>query len=148
MGEVQISWVGVPSSDFLTDKAIDVLNSYLTDSSISPLQKALVENEDSFATDIGFDTSDQSTTVFNLSLSSVPTEKLELVAPEVKKIMRGIVEEGIDMKRMEMILHREQRKVGFFSVNSHCAFTEASLSAKSLSRGASADSFAFRYCSF
>lgn len=111
MGEVSISWVGAPSNDFLTEKAIDILNSYLTDSAISPLQKALVEIEDPYATDLGFDISDQLTTVLNLGLSSVPTEKLNEVAPKVKEVLAGIVEAGVDMKRMEMILNREQRKV-------------------------------------
>lgn len=106
-----MSWIGVPSSDFLTDKAIDTLNSYLSDSAISPLQKALVEVDEPLATDIGFDTADQTTTVINLNMSSVPTEKLDGAAEEAKKVMRQVLKDGIDMERMNMILHREQRKV-------------------------------------
>jgi len=111
MGEVCVSWIGVPSSDFLTDKAIDILNSYLSDSAISPLQKALVEIDEPYATDIGFDTSDQTTTVINLNMSSVPVEKLDKVVGETKAVMRGILKDGIDMERMTMVLHREQRKL-------------------------------------
>ena len=111
MGEVCLSWVGVPSHDFLTDKAIDTLNSYLSDSAISPLQKALVEVEDPYATDLAFDTSDRSTTVINLNMQSVPTEKLEFAVKEVKGVLEQIVRDGIDMERMRMILDREQRKV-------------------------------------
>jgi Zn-dependent M16 (insulinase) family peptidase len=111
MGEVSLSWVGVSAGDYLTDKAIDILNAYLSDSAISPLQKALVEIDDPYATDIGFDTFDQYTTVINLNLQSVPSEKLESAGEEVKKVLKSVVEQGIDMERMHMVLNREQRRV-------------------------------------
>lgn len=127
MGEVSISWVGVPSSDFLTDKAIDILNAYLSDSAISPLQRQLVEIDDPWASDLGFDTSDQSTTVINLGLQAVPTEKLETVFDAVKKTLQDVVDKGVDMDRISMVLHREQRRV-----RQPCAAVLASASKLSL----------------
>lgn len=112
MGEVCISWVGVENTDYLTDKAIDILNAYLSDSAISPLQKELVEVDDPLATEIGFDTLDQTTTIINLNMSSVPTEKLDGAAEQAKDVLRKVLKEGIDLDRMTMVLHREQRKVG------------------------------------
>ena len=38
-------------------------------------------------------------------------EKLDKVVGETKAVMRGILKDGIDMERMTMVLHREQRKV-------------------------------------
>lgn len=111
MGEVCISWVGVENTDYLTDKAIDILNAYLSDSAISPLQKELVEVDDPLATEIGFDTLDQTTTIINLNMSSVPTEKLDGAAEQAKDVLRKVLNEGIDLDRMTMVLHREQRKL-------------------------------------
>lgn len=111
MGEVNINWVGVPQKDHMTDSAINNLNTYLSDSAISPLQKALIEIEEPFATDVSFNSYDQLTTVVQLSFSSVPTEKLQIVGEEARKVMQQIADEGVDMERMSMLLDREQRKV-------------------------------------
>lgn len=111
MGEVSINWVGPSYHDFLEEKAIDVLNSYLGDSAISPLQKDLIEIDEPWATALGFASTDYSTSVLQLSLASVPAEKLDSVAIAVKDTLKRVLKAGIDMDRMTMILHREQRKV-------------------------------------
>lgn len=46
VGELMMSWIGVPHNDFLTDNALEVLGQYLTDSAVSPLYKEFVEIED------------------------------------------------------------------------------------------------------
>jgi Zn-dependent M16 (insulinase) family peptidase len=43
VGEIMLSWIGVPASDFVQDLALEVLGEYLTDSAVSPLYKEFVE---------------------------------------------------------------------------------------------------------
>ncbi|KAL7008460.1 hypothetical protein EMMF5_002189 [Cystobasidiomycetes sp. EMM_F5] len=101
----------VQANDYMKDTAINNLNTYLSDSPISPLQKALVEVEEPLATDISFNVADQSTTIIQLYFSSVPTEKLQAVGDEAKKVLQDILDQGFDMDRMKMVLDKEQRKV-------------------------------------
>lgn len=111
MGEVSINWIGPTYQDFLSEKALGVLNAYLSDSAISPLQKELIEIDEPWATNLGFASTDYSTSVLQLALSSVPTAKLDTVGEAVKDTLRRVLKSGIDMERMTMILNREQRKV-------------------------------------
>lgn len=111
MGEVSINWIGPPYQDFLSEKALGVLNAYLSDSAISPLQRELIEIDEPWATTLGFASTDYSTSVLQLALSSVPTAKLDTVGEAVKDTLRRVLKSGIDMERMTMILNREQRKV-------------------------------------
>ena len=46
VGELMLSWIGVPHNDFITDNALEILGEYLTDSAVSPLYKEFVEIED------------------------------------------------------------------------------------------------------
>lgn len=50
VGEWQRSWKGVAYEDFMTDTALDLLSTYLTDTALAPLQKALVEIEEPLCT--------------------------------------------------------------------------------------------------
>lgn len=111
MGEVSINWIGASYQDFLTEKALDILNAYLCDSAISPLQKHLIEIDEPWATGLHFEATDYSTAILQLSLTSVPTAKLDKVAEAVQDTLRRVLKSGIDMERMTMILNREQRKV-------------------------------------
>lgn len=46
-----------------------------------------------------------------ISLSDVPAEHLETIDEKVKAALLRIASEGLDMKRMEMVLRRERRQV-------------------------------------
>lgn len=43
VGELMLSWIGVPHDDFLNDLALEVIGLYLTDSAVSPLSKKFIE---------------------------------------------------------------------------------------------------------
>lgn len=53
-GEVMITWVGPEITDRVTGEALSVLGTYLTDSAVSPIQKAFVERDDPYATGQSF----------------------------------------------------------------------------------------------
>ncbi|GAA94382.1 uncharacterized protein L969DRAFT_105184 [Mixia osmundae IAM 14324] len=110
-GEVLLSWLGPPRDDFLSEKALDILSTYLSDSPVSPIYRDLVEIEEPLATDLGFYVSDQEKHVLNVYATSVPTEKLNTVKDKVIEVFRRVVESGIDMERMAMLLKRDRIKI-------------------------------------
>lgn len=108
-----MAWAGPAFNEFLTRQAINILNSYLTTSAVSPLRKDIVEIDDPYATDLWFEVLDQTTCVPYLTLSGVPAAKLEEAGPKVKAILRDVIESGIDMQQLQSVLQRERRKVSF-----------------------------------
>ncbi len=47
-------------------------------------------------------------------IGSVPTEHLETFSEKLQASFKRIVEEGIDMKRMAMVIDRDERQVLYF----------------------------------
>ncbi|KAG0369266.1 hypothetical protein BGZ54_010424 [Gamsiella multidivaricata] len=111
MGEVAINWFGPPITDFLTFQALDIIETYLTDSAVAILRKEMVEIEDPYCTSIDFRTSQRIRVEIQLSFDSVPTEKLEEVEPKFFSIIEKIAQEGFDMERIAAVIKREKLKL-------------------------------------
>lgn len=111
MGEIVIGWVGPESDKTLENMAVDMVGSYLTDSPISLLNKHLVEVEDPLATEIDYGTDDYVRTGLNLTLSGVPTEKLELVDEKVKQLLKEQTEErNFDLVYIKQVVNQQKLK--------------------------------------
>ncbi|GAB5591544.1 hypothetical protein Unana1_06444 [Umbelopsis nana] len=121
MGEIMLAWNGPDCHEYLELKAIDILNTYLTDSPVSVLQKEFVEIEDPLCTDIDFHIIDQLRAVLTCNIANVPEEELEELVPMLfDTLNRVIEEEGIDMDRMNTIIRREKLKLlNNIETNSH-----------------------------
>lgn len=113
MGEISITFLGPPPTDYTNNTALNIIGNYLTHSATSPLQKEFIEIPKPYATYIGFYAEDRvGRNELSLSISDVPTKHLMDVGEMVKKKLKNIVEEeGIDMTRMEMVLRRAKRKM-------------------------------------
>lgn len=128
VGELMVTWLGVAHNDFLNDLALEVLGTYLTDSAVSPLAKEFVEIDEPACTgthipippmcshtlnlpaptDIAFYASSDHPTTICAYLSSVPVEELDTLSDRLKKTLRRIADEGIDMSRMQSVLERQK----------------------------------------
>ncbi|KAF9208991.1 hypothetical protein BGZ49_006848 [Haplosporangium sp. Z 27] len=111
MGEVAINWFGPPVTDFLTFQALDIIETYLTDSAVAILKKEMVEIEDPYCTSVDFQTSQRIRVEIRLGFDSVPTEKLEEVEPKFFSILEKIVQDGFDMERVSAVIKREKLKL-------------------------------------
>ena len=112
VGEIELSWVGDKTNNYLTTKALDILGTYLTDSPISPLQKQLVEIPSPLCTDITvYNRERVCNDTIHLCLSSVPTSELENIENKIMDIFKNIETEGIDMDRMNLVLKRDRVKL-------------------------------------
>jgi len=113
IGEVEITYLGPDIKDHLTLEALDVLNTYLTDSPVSVLMRQFVEIKEPVCTDVFFSSQDSvGKTTLNAYFSNVPFENLDSLDFDLISTLKNVVEkEGIDMERMKMILKREKMKL-------------------------------------
>lgn len=118
-GEVQISWVGPDTNDYLLQDALDLLGTYLTDTAISPLAKKFIEIDDPLCTDITFQPTDAEKTVTSAYISSVPAEHLSDIGKKFKDALAHEAD-NLDMQRMRMTIERGALKAtNQFEVDAH-----------------------------
>ncbi|KIP12417.1 hypothetical protein PHLGIDRAFT_61992 [Phlebiopsis gigantea 11061_1 CR5-6] len=112
VGEVAISWQGPSPTDYLENKAIDMLGTYLTSSSTAPLNKEYVEIESPLCTYIYFEEREYATrNALNVYVGSAPTEHLDGFDERLQNSLKRIAKEGFDMERMKMIIDRDERQL-------------------------------------
>lgn len=113
VGEVMVSWVGPRVDEWEIQEAISVLGTYLTDSAVSPAQKALVERDDPQCTEVYFSTSDKAgASTIEVYLTNVPATLLDkLDGTLVDEVLSQVCKDGIDMGRMQTIIARERTKL-------------------------------------
>ncbi|KAG1416659.1 hypothetical protein G6F58_005871 [Rhizopus delemar] len=108
MGTLLIAWNGPKSNEYFTQKELEVLNLYLTDSSVSVLQREFVEIEEPLCTDVDFYISDHLKSTLTFTASSVPIEEMERLPVEFfKTLNRLVAENDIDMSRMATVIEKE-----------------------------------------
>ncbi|KLO20262.1 hypothetical protein SCHPADRAFT_817077 [Schizopora paradoxa] len=112
MGEIILSFMGPAPDQHLERLALDILGTYLTSSSVSPLNKEYVEVENPLCSYIYFDEEVRPTFVdLPVYVGSVPTENLQGFDSKLKESLRKIASSGIDMDRMAMVISRDQRQL-------------------------------------
>lgn len=113
VGEVMVAWLGPRVDEWEVSEALSVLGTYLTDSAVSPVQKALVERDDPQCTEVYFSTSDKAgASTIEVYLTNVPAALLgQLDVTLVDDVLRKVAEEGIDMSRMKTLIARERSKL-------------------------------------
>ncbi|XP_015108597.1 uncharacterized protein C05D11.1 [Diachasma alloeum] len=109
-GLVSAGWRGPSGVSELYDlTGCSLLLKYLTDNSVSPLQKEFVEIDDPYACNVDFYLIEKSASMLYLMFSGVPLEKIPLVKNHLKKVLTDVCgDNGIDMKRMATVIHRHQ----------------------------------------
>ncbi|THH28068.1 hypothetical protein EUX98_g6115 [Antrodiella citrinella] len=112
VGELQINFMGPAPNAFLERKALDILGTYLTSSAVAPLNKEFIEIEEPLCTYIYFGEDVAATRIdLPIYIGSVPTEHLDTFHEKLQACFKRIVEEGIDMKRMAMVIDRDERQL-------------------------------------
>ena len=107
--------------------AVSVMLDYLSDTSIAPLQRELVEIQDPFCSDISCDVLEFSETSLFLKAANVPFEKLSATKDKIKEVLGNIADgkEAIDMKRMSVVIHRKILETkDKFEKNPHDTFAD------------------------
>lgn len=81
---------------------------YLTDTSVAPLQRELVEIDDPLASNVSYNIIENYETLLSFSFENAPMEKIDLVFERMQWVLKRIANGGerIDMKRLTNILDR------------------------------------------
>ncbi|PPQ88654.1 hypothetical protein CVT25_010230 [Psilocybe cyanescens] len=112
MGELIINFIGPPPNAFLERKALEILGTYLTSSAVAPLNKEFVEIESPLCSYVYFSEDVRATSInLPIYIGSVPTEHLSAFNDKLKASLQKVVDEGLDMQRMEMVLNRDERQL-------------------------------------
>ncbi|XP_076754478.1 uncharacterized protein C05D11.1 [Xylocopa sonorina] len=106
-GVVDVAWRGPSAITEIYDlNGCALLLKYLTDTSVSPLQKEFVEIDDAYASNVSYSYSEYSVSVLYLAFESVPRSKISLIKDQLLKVLNDVYKKGIDMKRMKTVVHR------------------------------------------
>ncbi|KXJ72958.1 hypothetical protein RP20_CCG016849 [Aedes albopictus] len=108
-GLVNVAWRGPKATtEYEELTACSVLLRYLSDTSVSPLQREFVEIEDPYASRVGYNIAENAESLLYISFENVPLGKVDDIHAKLKQVLEriGKGEEKIDMKRMENVLER------------------------------------------
>lgn len=109
-GLVNIGWRGPNcSNENLTLTACSILLRYLSDTSVSPLQRDFVEIEDPFASRVGYNITENLESLIYFLFENVPLTKIDSIHERLQATLNKIAngEEKLDMKRMFSIIERQ-----------------------------------------
>lgn len=108
-GLLSIGWRGPKcTTENLKLTACSVLMRYLSDTSVSPLQREFVEIADPFASQISFNITENTESLLYFTFENVPLEKIEGILPKLESLLKNIANgiEKIDTTRLKNILER------------------------------------------
>ena len=100
---------GPPCKDHYSLSTLSIILDYLTDTSIAPLQRELVEIPDPFCSDICCDVMEFLESASLIKAENVPFEKLSAAKEKVKEVLGNLAngKEAIDMNRLGVVIHRK-----------------------------------------
>lgn len=110
MGELEMNWITPPMTDWLTNQALDLLGTYLSDSPIAPLNKEFVERSDPKFTSVfvGCEVY-ASWTATSLFLNSVAVKDLDTLDVDVVRFLSDLASKAdINLERMRTEIQREK----------------------------------------
>lgn len=108
-GIVQVAWRGPEcTKENFRLTACSVLLRYLSETSVSPLQREMVEISDPFASVVSYNLIENLTSSLHLLFENVPVAKVDLVYDKMVSVLTNIADGGekLDMNRMQNIIER------------------------------------------
>ncbi|XP_047134404.1 uncharacterized protein C05D11.1 isoform X1 [Hydra vulgaris] len=107
-GLVAMGWRGPNVLDYYGITALNILLIYLTESTISPLQRELVQCEEPMCGDVNVCMMENKESSFYILTDNVPKENIFLIKEKVLDICQNIANgnEAIDMERMVDVIHK------------------------------------------
>jgi Zn-dependent M16 (insulinase) family peptidase len=115
MGEILVGFLGPDCTDPVSSAAVEALSMYLAGSSVSVLERELVEIEDPWASSVRFYNEDRPNTVLWVQLTSVETKKLEQAEKKLFEVLKKTVEEPLDMGYLTDLILRDRRQTVFYA---------------------------------
>lgn len=106
-GMVSVAWRGPAINQIYDLRGCALLLTYLTKTSISPLQKEFVERSDPYASNVRYGLFEYSVSILNVTFQNVPVDKIHLIKESLVKVLSDLCcADAIDMKRMKTVIHQ------------------------------------------
>lgn len=108
-GLLSVGWRGPKcTTENLKLTSCSVLMRYLSDTSVSPLQREFVEIPDPYASQISFNITENTESLLYFTFENVVLDKMESILPKLQSILKNIANgtEKIDTNRLKNILER------------------------------------------
>ena len=99
-----IAWRGPRWMDLQTRVELACLMQYLTESAVSPIRKAMVDCENPVANSVYTSLEQYSVTAAELTFDGIKTVNLGVIETQLLGVLEGVVEQGVDIKRMRDII--------------------------------------------
>ncbi|KAF3915825.1 hypothetical protein ABW21_db0207724 [Orbilia brochopaga] len=113
MGSVLVGYLGPDCINFRDMAALDVVGTYLAGSSVSVLEKQMVEIADPYTTGVGWYYEERPNSALWFELSSVPFKRLEEAEKKFFSVLEDTVREPLDLGYLKDCLHRSKRQRKF-----------------------------------
>ncbi|EPS43054.1 hypothetical protein H072_2916 [Dactylellina haptotyla CBS 200.50] len=110
MGSVTVGYLGPSCVDPKHMAALDVIGTYLAGSSVSILEKQMVEIPDPYTTGVIWYTEERPNTVIWFELGSVPVKRLEETEAKLFEVLSQTIKEPLDLDYLRDCLHRSKRQ--------------------------------------
>jgi Zn-dependent M16 (insulinase) family peptidase len=112
-GIVRVAWLTFPFEEHYSRAALEVLLVYLTDTSVSELQRAFVECEPPLAGGVYPRTEEYNPGVAAIIFDSVPMAQLQNVCPTLTRVLADFASGAspLDEPRLASVLHRRRLDV-------------------------------------
>ncbi|KAA8906288.1 Metalloenzyme, LuxS/M16 peptidase-like protein [Sphaerosporella brunnea] len=123
MGEVMVGLLGPNCMDPVAATAVDVMSMYLAGSSVSVLEKTLVDIDDPWCSAVRFYSEDRPNTVLWIQLTAVATEKLAQAEKKLWDVLKETVEKPLNMEYLTDLIHRDRRQTKFYAENTGHSFS-------------------------
>lgn len=122
-GIVHVAYRGpLARTNHKTLTACSIILRYLSDTSVSPLQRDMVEIDDPYASKVNYSIGENSESLLYFSFENVPMEKIDKVFPKYTEIVNKIAagEERIDMGRLQAVIDKQiQEQLSSLESNPH-----------------------------
>ncbi|XP_065172046.1 uncharacterized protein C05D11.1-like, partial [Atheta coriaria] len=121
-GMFGVAWRGPPAvGDQYALSAVGILMKYLSDLSISSLQKEFIEIPEPYASRVSYSIQENAESCVYFFFHNVPANKLALVKPKLDQVLKQIADdEDIHMEQMKNVINRHiQESLSSVEVNPH-----------------------------
>ncbi|KAK6354307.1 hypothetical protein TWF730_008717 [Orbilia blumenaviensis] len=123
MGNILVGYLGPSGVDHKHVVALEVLGSYLAGSSVSVLERQMVEIPEPYTSGVSWSTEERPNTVLWFELNSVPAARLGEAEKKLFEVLGQTVQEPLDLDYLKDCLNRSKRQQKFNVENDGHFFT-------------------------
>ncbi|KAF3937642.1 hypothetical protein ABW19_dt0209549 [Dactylella cylindrospora] len=123
-GSVMVAFLGPSCISHRDMAALEIVGTYLAGSSVSILEKQLVEIDDPYSSGVLWYTEERPDTVIWFQLTSVPVSRLEEAEKKLFEVLEATVSGPLDFEYLKDCLNRAKRQKKFSVESNGYHFTE------------------------